>query len=83
MGLFMRPSYQAGFSRRIIHRIRATEPSGYHRRSRIETKMHCRKWLGWRLSARDFNRRVAGFQIRVPVRNGFTALGIPVTKVVG
>ena len=27
--------------------------------------------------------QVAGFQIRVAVLNGFTALGIPVTKVVG
>jgi hypothetical protein len=30
--------------------------SGYHRRSRVETKMHCVKLFGQRLSARDFNR---------------------------
>lgn len=53
--------------------------SGYHRRSRAETKMHCVKLLGQRLSAREFDRQVAEFQVRVAVLNGFTALGIPVT----
>ena len=57
--------------------------SGYHRRSREETKMHCVKLLGQRLMARDFDRQVAEFQVRVAVRNGYTALGLPVTKVVG
>lgn len=57
--------------------------SGYHRRSRAETKMHCVKLLGQRLMARDFDRQVAEFQVRVAVLNGYTALGIPVTKVVG
>jgi hypothetical protein len=33
--------------------------SGYHRRSRAETKMHCVKLLGQRLMARDFDRQVA------------------------
>lgn len=33
--------------------------------------------------ARDFDRQVAEFQVRVVVLNGFTALGITVTKVVG
>ena len=56
--------------------------SGYHRRSRVETKMHCIKLLGQRLMARDFDRQVAEFQVRVAVLNGFTALGITVTKVV-
>jgi hypothetical protein len=68
--------------------------SGYHRRSRAETKMHCVKLLGQRLPymvcrqtitgqrmARDFDRQIAEFQIRVAVLNGYTALGIPVTKV--
>ena len=54
-----------------------------HRRSRVETKMHCVKLLGQRLMARDFDRQVAEFQVRVAVLNGFTALGIPVTKVAG
>ena len=56
--------------------------SGYHRRSRAETKMHCVKLLGQRLMARDFDRQVAEFQVRVAILNGYTALGIPVTKVV-
>lgn len=33
--------------------------TGYHRRSRVETKMHCLKLLCQRLSARDFDRKVA------------------------
>ncbi|MRH22239.1 IS5 family transposase [Rhodovulum strictum] len=57
--------------------------SGYHRRSRAETKMHCVKLLGQRLSAREFDRQVAEFQVRVAVLNGFTALGIPITEAVG
>ena len=57
--------------------------SGYHRRSRVETKMHCVKLLGQGLMARDFDRQVAEIQIRVAVLNRYTALGIPVTEVVG
>lgn len=57
--------------------------SGYHRRSRAETKMHCVKLLGQRLMARDFDRQVAEFQVRIAVLNGFTARAIPVTKVTG
>ena len=57
--------------------------SGYHRRSRVETKMHCVKLLGQSLMARDFDRQVAEIQIRVAVLNKYTALGIPVTEVVG
>lgn len=40
--------------------------TGYHRRSRVETKMHCLKLLGQRLSARDFDRQVAEIQIGPP-----------------
>ena len=57
--------------------------SGYHRRSRAETKMHCVKLLGQRLAARDFDRQVAEVQVRVAVLNGFTALGTPITEVAG
>lgn len=57
--------------------------SGYHRRSRAETKKHCVKLLGQHLMARDFGRQVAEFQVRVAILNGYTALGIPVAKVVG
>jgi hypothetical protein len=57
--------------------------SGYHRRSRAETKMHCVKLLGQSLMARDFDRQVAELQVRAAVLNGYTALGIPVTEPVG
>ena len=72
--------------------------SGYHRRSRVEIGagpendpgdrfpgewMHCVKLPGQRLMTRDFDRQEAEFQVRAAVLNGFTALGIPVTKVVG
>ncbi len=57
--------------------------SGYHRRSRVETKMHCMKLLGQSLMARDFERQVAEIQIRITVLNRYTALGIPVTEPVG
>lgn len=57
--------------------------SGYHRRSRVETKTYCVKLLGQRLAARDFGRQVAEFQIRVADLNGFTALVIPVTEAMG
>jgi len=57
--------------------------SGYHRRSRAETKMHCMELLGKRLMAQDFDRQVAEVQIRIAVMNGYTALGVPVTEAVG
>ena len=57
--------------------------SGYHRRSRVETKMHCVKLLGQSLMARDFERQVAEVQVRVAILNGYSALGTPVTKAVG
>jgi hypothetical protein len=73
---FLRTSKRFG---RTIWRRR----SGYHRLSRAETKMHCDKLLGQRLSARDFDRQFAEFQVRVAVLNGFTALGNLVTKAIG
>lgn len=57
--------------------------SGYHRRSRVESKMNCIKLLGQSLMARDFDRQVAEIQVRVAVLNRYTALGIPVTEPVG
>ena len=57
--------------------------SGYHRRSRAESKMNCIKLLGQSLMARDFDRQVAELQVRIAVLNGYTALGIPVTVAVG
>lgn len=57
--------------------------SGYHRQSRVESKMNCIKLLGQSLMARDFDRQVAELQVRIAVLNGYTALGIPVTVAVG
>ena len=54
--------------------------SGYHRRCRVETKMHCVKLLGQSLMARDFDRQVAEIQVSIAVLNRYTALGIPVTE---
>ena len=49
--------------------------SGYHRRSRVETKMNCLKLLGQKLAARDFDRQTAEIHIRVALMNRFNALG--------
>ena len=57
--------------------------SGYHRQSRVETKMNCIKLLGQSLMSRDFDRQVAELQVRIAVLNSYTALGIPVTEPVG
>ncbi len=57
--------------------------SGYHRRSRVETKMHCVTLLGQRLMAKGFDRQVAEIQVPIAVMNRYTALGIPVTEAVG
>ena len=45
--------------------------------------MPCVTLSGHRLMARDFDRQMAEFQIRVAVLNGFTALGTPVIETVG
>ena len=57
--------------------------SGYHRRSRVETNMHCIKLLGQSLMVRDFERQVAEIQIRIAILNRYTALDMPVTEPVG
>lgn len=57
--------------------------AGYHRRSRVESKMNCIKLLGQSVMARDFDRQVAEIQIRIAVLNRYTGLGIPVTEAVG
>ena len=56
--------------------------SGYHRRSLVETKMHCIKLLGDKLSARSFNSQVNEIHARIAVLNKFTELGRPHTQVV-
>jgi chromosome condensin MukBEF MukE localization factor len=53
--------------------------SGYHRRSLVETKMHCFKLLGERIIARDFDRQVAELQVRDAVLIRFRRLGMPIT----
>jgi len=54
--------------------------SGYHRRSLVETKMHCIKLLGEGLMAIDFGRQIAEIKARATVINTFTKLGTPKTK---
>ncbi|MEM8572639.1 MAG: IS5 family transposase [Pseudomonadota bacterium] len=43
--------------------------SGYHRLSRVESKMNCVKLLGQPLMAKDFDRQLAEIQVRVAVLN--------------
>jgi hypothetical protein len=57
--------------------------SGYHRRSLVETKMHCLKRLGERLMARTSERQVVEVHVRVALMNRFTQLGRPTTVAVG
>ena len=59
-----------------MERLSPPEP----RRNKDATSV---KLLGQRLAARDFDRQVAEFQVRVAILNGFTARGIPVTETVG
>jgi hypothetical protein len=53
--------------------------SGYHRRSLVETKMHCFKRLGERVMARTFERQVVELHVRVALLNRVTQLGRPTT----
>ena len=41
------------------------------------------KLLGQRLMAWHFDRQMAEIQVRIAILNGYTALGIPITKTVG
>ena len=56
--------------------------AGYHRRSLVETKMHCFKRLGERVMARTFERQVTELHVRVALLNRFTQLGRPTTVAV-
>ena len=56
--------------------------SGYHHRSLIETKIHCIKLLGDKLSARNFDSQVNEIDARVAVLNKFTELGRTHTQIV-
>ena len=56
--------------------------SNYRQHSLVETKMHCIKLLGDKLSARNFYSQVNEIHARVAVLNKFTELGRPHTQVV-
>ena len=53
--------------------------SGYHRRSLVETKMHCFKLLGQRVVARTFDRQITELKVRAAILNRFSEIGTPVT----
>lgn len=53
--------------------------NGYHRRSLVETKMHCFKRLGKQVMARTFERQVTQLHVRVALLNRLTQLGCPTT----
>jgi hypothetical protein len=55
--------------------------AGYHRPSRVESKMRCFKLLGGRVNARKFESQVAELQLRAALLNRFTQLGTHVTVV--
>ncbi len=57
--------------------------SDYHRRSLMETKMHCFKRLGERVMARTLERQVTELHVRVALLNRFTQLGEPDDDVCG
>ena len=67
---------------RYLGRALCRQWSGYHRQSRVETKMHCVKLMGQSLMARDFERQVAEVQLRIAVLNRYTALGIPAIEAI-
>jgi len=50
-----------------------------HRRSLVETKMHCFKRLGERVTARTFERQVVELHVRVALLNRFSQIGRPRT----
>lgn len=53
--------------------------SDYHRRSLVETKMHCFKLLGERVAARTFDRQATELKIRAAILNRFSKIGEPNT----
>lgn len=53
--------------------------SGYHRRSLVETKMHCFKLLGQRVAARTFDHQITELKARAAGLNRFSAIGNPKT----
>jgi hypothetical protein len=53
--------------------------SGYHRRSLVETKMHCFKLLGQRVMARTFDRQITELKVHAAILNRFSKIGTPNT----
>lgn len=53
--------------------------SGYHRRSLVETKMHCFKLLDQRVAARTFDRQITELKVRAAILNRFSQIGTPNT----
>ena len=56
--------------------------SGYHRRSLVESKMHCIKLLCDKLCSRNFDSQVNEMHARLAFLNKFTELGRPHTQVI-
>ena len=50
-----------------------------HRRSLVETKMHCFKLLGQRVVARAFDRQITELKVRTAVLNRYSEIGTAVT----
>ena len=53
--------------------------SGYHRRSLVETKMHCFKLLGPRVQSRTFDRQITELKVRAAILNRFSKISKPST----
>lgn len=53
--------------------------SSYHRRSLVETKMHCFKLLGERVLSRTFDRQITELKVRAAILNRFSQIGTPNT----
>lgn len=53
--------------------------SGYHRRSLVETKMHCFKLLGPRVVSRTLDRQTTELKVRAKVLNRFSQIGSATT----
>lgn len=51
--------------------------SSYHRRSLVETKMHCFKLLSPRVAARTFGRQIIELKVRAAILNRFSQIGTP------
>lgn len=51
--------------------------SSYHRRSLVETKMHCFKLLSPRVAARTFGRQTIELKVRAAILNRFSQIGTP------